>query len=96
MREGFGRVVGEAMAMGKPVICSDVGGIPELVSTCETGILVPPGNADAIATQVLHLVADPEKASGLGKAARSRILKDFSLDRHVKLIEDAYAGILGN
>jgi len=96
LREGFGRVVGEAMAMGKPVICSEVGGIPELISSGVTGILVPPGHADAIASQVLDLATDPERASGLGEAARLRILTDFSIDRHVRLIENTYTEMLKN
>jgi glycosyltransferase involved in cell wall biosynthesis len=96
LREGFGLVVGESMAMGKPVVCSDVGGIPELVSAGETGVLVPPGDADAIATEVLCLIRDREKASGLGRAARSRIVEKFGMGRHVKLIEDAYAEMLGD
>ena len=59
--------------MGKPVICSEVGGIPDLISSGVTGILVPPGHADAIASQVLDLATDPEK--GL-RAWRSRQIEN--------------------
>jgi glycosyltransferase involved in cell wall biosynthesis len=95
LKEGFGRVVGEAMASGKPVICSRVGGIPELVSDGETGVLFPPGDAAAIAREMTTLAADRQRARELGRAARQRIERDFSMDRHVQLIENVYEEMLG-
>jgi glycosyltransferase involved in cell wall biosynthesis len=94
LREGFGRVAGEAMAMGKAVVCSDVGGIPEIVVSGKTGVLVPPGDADALAREVSDLIASPDRISELGKAARRRIEECFSIGRHVRLVQGAYEEML--
>jgi glycosyltransferase involved in cell wall biosynthesis len=70
--EEMGSVLTEAMASGLPVVASDVGGIPEVVRHGETGLLVPPGDVDALATALDRLAADPDLRARLGAGARAR------------------------
>ena len=78
-REGLPLVVLEAMAQRKPVVASAVGGTPELVVNGETGLLVPPGDAEALAQALIRVLEDPALASRLGNAGRERVVTEFSL-----------------
>ena len=69
--EEMGSVLVEAMAAGLPVVASDVGGIPEVVRHGETGLLVPPGDVDALTAALDRLVADPELRARLAAGARA-------------------------
>ncbi|MBF0456387.1 MAG: glycosyltransferase family 4 protein [Nitrospirae bacterium] len=75
--ETFGISIAEAMSCGVPVVAANVGGIPEVV-TEDTGFLIPPGDAQAIAAAVNTLVMDEELRQRLGHAARHRVLGNFS------------------
>ena len=77
--EGMPLVVLEAMAQGKPVVATAVGGTPELVVDGETGLLVPPDDAEALAGALGRLLSDPELAQRMGAAGRARVERDFSL-----------------
>jgi glycosyltransferase involved in cell wall biosynthesis len=70
--EEMGSVLTEAMASGLPVVASDVGGIPEVVRHGETGLLVPPGDVDALAAALDRLVADAGLRARLSAGARAR------------------------
>jgi glycosyltransferase involved in cell wall biosynthesis len=72
LNEGMGRVLVEAMAAGKPVVASQVGGIPDLVQHGENGLLVPPGDEQALAEAIRQLIDDPEKAKAMGRCGRQR------------------------
>ena len=72
-REGFGVVCAEAMAHGKPVVASAVGGLRGLVDHDETGFLVPPGDPSALRAAIDRLLADRELRRRLGRAARAKI-----------------------
>jgi glycosyltransferase involved in cell wall biosynthesis len=76
--EGLPLTVLEAMARGKPVVATPVGGTPELVVDGETGLLVPPRDAGALADALRSLAADPERAQALGAAGRARVAERFS------------------
>ncbi|MEW6171997.1 MAG: glycosyltransferase [Bacillota bacterium] len=76
--EALGRVILEAMAAGKPVIASEVGGIPEMVQDGVTGFLVPPGDPDALADRLYRLLSHPEEAEEMGKRAKVFAEKFFS------------------
>jgi glycosyltransferase involved in cell wall biosynthesis len=88
--EGLPRSVIEAMAMGRPVVASDVRGSRELVEDGATGFLVPPGDVDALEERVLRLLADPAARAAMGARARERALRlhDESrmLDAQVEVI----------
>jgi len=79
--EGFGRVAAEAQAMGRPVVATDHGGARETVLPGETGWLVPPGDAEALAGAVAAALDLTEaQRQVLGGQARRHILEKFSLD----------------
>ncbi|MEJ7812091.1 MAG: glycosyltransferase family 4 protein [Gemmatimonadaceae bacterium] len=90
--EAFGLVVTEAMAAGCTVIASRVGGIPELIVDGESGVLVPPGDAGALAAALARVAADPALRRSLSANARRRVVTRFALDdsvrRHVDWCEE--------
>lgn len=94
--EGFGMVALEAMERGRAVIASAVGGLPELVADGETGLLVPPGDAGALAEAIATLAGDPDRVAAMGAAGRARALDAFSQARctaqTAALYEAALAG----
>lgn len=81
--EAFGMVAAEFMACGKPVIASDVGGLPEVVDDGETGFIIPPNNPKALAEKILILLNNQELAVKMGEMGRLRVEKLFS-DKTVK------------
>jgi len=87
-REGIPVALMEGMATGLPAVASRLSGIPELIEDGVSGLLVPPGNAPALATALGRLATNPELASRLGRAARLRILEDYDLRANAaKLVE---------
>ena len=84
----------EAMAVGKPVIASRIGGLPEIVTDGETGILVEPGDSDALRTAIETLVNDPALAARMGAAGRERV-SAFHASTIVGEIESVYREVLG-
>lgn len=84
----------EAMALGKPVVATNVGGIAEAVIAEETGILVPAGDHSAFASALLRLASNPEFAHRLGEAGRERHRALFSLPRMIAEYERAFEEIL--
>lgn len=89
--EGLPLVLLEAMAQGKPVVASAVGGVPELVVDGDSGLLVPPGDAGALAVALRRVLGDPTLGRRLGEAARERVRERFSAaaatDRVLRLYE---------
>ncbi len=92
--EGFGRVNLEAMAMGKPVISTNVGGIPEVVLDEITGILVPPRNSHELAQATIRLLNDRELMESLGREGRRRVKDHFTLQAYTQRIQEIYGEIL--
>jgi len=76
--EGLPLVLLEAMGQGKPIVASAVGGVPELVLDGETGVLVPPGDARALAAALHRVLDEPELARRLGEAGRRRVAERFA------------------
>ena len=92
--EGFGMVALEAMERGRAVVASHVGGLPEIVSAGETGLLVQPGDADALAAAIVELAGDPDRARAFGAAGRVRALESFSQDQCTSRTEALYRAAL--
>lgn len=92
--EGFGRANLEAMAMGKPVVSTNVGGIPEVVLDGVTGILVQPGNSEDLARAIMKLLNDCELRESLGREGRRRVEEHFTLQSHLQRIQEIYGEIL--
>jgi len=80
-REGIPVVLMEAMSSGLPVVASAISGIPELVEDGVSGLLVPPGDAAAIAAALRRLAAEPPLRDRMGRAARRRVVSAFDLER---------------
>jgi phosphatidyl-myo-inositol dimannoside synthase len=89
--EGLGVVLLEAMSYGVPVVGSRVGGIPDIVADGETGLLVTPGDATALALALQRLAEDRQLAARLGAAGRAHVRAHFSWDRIVAAWEACYA-----
>ncbi len=79
--EAFGLTVVEAMAAGTPLVASAIGGIPELIRSEETGLLVPPADPAALAQAIQRLLADPPLRARLSAQAQEEARTRFSLDR---------------
>jgi glycosyltransferase involved in cell wall biosynthesis len=92
--ESLPMVILEAMALGKPVVATATGGIPELIKDGQTGLLVPAGDASALAQSIHRLLANPDLAQQLGEAGRCRVEEQFSWKNHVQQFEDLYQRLI--
>jgi glycosyltransferase involved in cell wall biosynthesis len=93
LSEGLSIALLEAMAVGKPVVVTRVGGNPELVAEGETGYLVPAGDAHALAQAILALLCDPNRARTFGAWAKQLVQERFTLghmaDQYLRLYQQA-------
>ncbi|KWF30239.1 glycosyltransferase family 4 protein [Burkholderia pseudomultivorans] len=80
----------EAMSMGRPVIVTDVGGLPENVSDRVDGWIVPPRSPDAVAAVLREIAARPERVAEMGRAARATSERDFSFARFIDETSSVY------
>ena len=92
--EGLPLVVLEAMAAGRPIVATRVGGVPELVEEGKTGFLVPPQAPDALAGAILRLAKDPELRRRMGEAARKRALERFDIRQTAQAYGELYLKLL--
>jgi glycosyltransferase involved in cell wall biosynthesis len=92
--ENFPYAVTEAQAAGRAVVASATGGIPEQIDSGVDGVLVPPGDADALRREVASLLADPDRALALGAAARARVARRLDPDRHLSDTLSLYRELL--
>ncbi|MCD6358090.1 MAG: glycosyltransferase family 4 protein [Thermoproteales archaeon] len=88
--EAFGIVALEAMATGRPVVASRVGGLSELVIGGETGVLVPPGDPEALAEALRTLYEDEELRAQMGRRGRARILELYDWRVVIRHLEEVY------
>jgi glycosyltransferase involved in cell wall biosynthesis len=94
LKEAFGLAVVEAMAMGKAVVATTVGGLPEVVAQGETGLLVPSGDAESLAETVVSLLQDPVRRERMGRNGKARVQEQFSLDVSIMQMEQLYGEVL--
>lgn len=92
--EGLPQSLVEAMAIGKPIVASAVGGVPEALDHGRCGVLVPPGDEHALRAGVLGLLHDADGAARVGSAARRRAKSTYSMSVIGDLIERQYSTIL--
>lgn len=95
LQEGFSNAILEAMAAGKPVVATEVGGNPEAIVHEVTGLIVPPRDASAIAAAVGRLLLDPDLARRLGQEGRRRAREHFDISTMVQRYEMLYRELLG-
>ena len=90
VKEPFGRVILEAMACGKPVVATKVGGLIDIVEDGRTGFLVDAANPDQLAAQICGLLSDRKKIRDFGRGARRRVLERFDWKKIVKRYVEIY------
>jgi len=88
--EGFPGVVIEAMRHSRPVIVSDIGGLPELVGGGDTGVLVPPKDEATLAQAITELMQDPARRQTLGEAGFARVKSEYTYDLYYERLMATY------
>lgn len=94
LNEGFGMVLIEAMAARKPVIATNVGGVPEVIINGTTGILVPPEDPEAFSSAIIKLYNNPEMSLEMGLAGYERAKKLFNIETTVHELEELYEALI--
>jgi len=94
--ESFGLAALEGMACGVPAVCSNVGGVPEVVRDRVEGYLVAPRDVETMAARALDILASPERREAMGKAARQRALKNFCSNNIIPLYVELYERVVLN
>lgn len=90
LMQGLGTVMLEAMALGRPVIATGVGGVTSIVRNDETGLVVPAADSDALAQRMLELIHDPIRARAIGSAARQQVIEAFGATQMVERTANEY------
>ncbi|TCS04814.1 glycosyltransferase family 4 protein [Rhizobium sp. BK418] len=93
--EGFGLTPLEAMASKTPVVASDAGAYAEMIVTGENGIIVPPGDGDALTAAIATYLADPALTSAQGETALRHVRENFALEKEAMAINRIYQQLLG-
>ena len=96
LSESFGLAIVQAMSLGIPVVATNTGGIPEVVTTGKSGILVEPAKPQALAEAIIELLRDEKKAKEMGKLAAEEAKIKFNLDDMVGETEKIYEEIIKN
>ena len=89
LNEGMGKVLVEAMALGKPIVASDVGGIPDLVIHNHNGLLVPPADVEGLVNSINELLHDPIKRKEMGDRGKV-VAADYSAEAMIQKIDQLY------
>jgi L-malate glycosyltransferase len=95
LREGFPNSIVEAMAAARPVVATNVGGIPDAVAEGETGLLVPPQRPDRLAEALDALLADPDRRAQMGAMAQRRARERYHVDAVLPKLEKLYVSLVG-
>ncbi len=95
LQQGLGTIMLEAMALGRPVIATGVGGISSVIRHGETGLIVPPQNSGELARRIVELLEQPTRAQAIGMRARQVVVEEYSvetmLQKTVQLYRDVVA-----
>jgi glycosyltransferase involved in cell wall biosynthesis len=92
--EGTPVTIIEALAAGRAVVATSVGGVPDVVDEGETGFLVPPGDTEALAARLELLARDPERRAEMGRMGRERVLRRYAVERLVDDVDVLYRELL--
>jgi glycosyltransferase involved in cell wall biosynthesis len=88
--EGVPQVLGQALAMARPVVTTGVAGVTELVEDGVTGMVVLPEDSQALAGAVIALLRDPERAKAMGQAGARRVAEGYGLEAMLDRMEGIY------
>jgi glycosyltransferase involved in cell wall biosynthesis len=91
--EGIPQALLQALAMRRPVVASDVGGIPEVIRPKDTGWLVPPGDPEALCEAILQALADRGQGQQMGERGRKMVEAEYSLERMGERMEALYRAV---
>jgi glycosyltransferase involved in cell wall biosynthesis len=92
--EGTPVTIIEALAAGRPVVATRVGGVPDVVGEGETGFLVRPRDTHALAERLEILAGDPERGAAMGELGKQRVLERYAVDRLVSDVDALYRELL--
>lgn len=92
--EAFGITLIEAMSCGRPVIASNVGGIPEIVDNGYNGVLVEPGDYTSLKEAIIRIIEDKTFRVNSGNAARKKAVENFTIERTYKELKDFYTNLI--
>lgn len=95
LNEGMGRVLVMAMALGKPIVASRVGGVPELLGQGEAGLLIPPADPASLSNAVCMLLEDPERARAMAEAGRRRAPR-YSAEAMIESLARVYREVMAS
>ncbi len=96
IQEGLGTAVIDALALAKPVVATDAGGIPEIIENGITGTLVPPADPKALAEGITAYLTNPEQARQIGLQGQKKVSEHFCVDTMVEKNIDVYTQLLGS
>lgn len=94
LQQGLGTVMLEAMALGRPVIATGVGGVYDVVRDGVTGLIVPPSDSSELARRITELLNDPIRARSLGAAARKLVEREFHVNRMIRQTAELYSEVI--
>jgi glycosyltransferase involved in cell wall biosynthesis len=94
LQQGLGTIMLEAMALGRPVIATGVGGVASVIRHGETGLIVPPGNSGELARRILELLDQPTRARALGARARQLVVDEYSVESMVRKTAQVYREVV--
>src|SRR4029077_19007121 len=90
LRDGLPNALLEAMACARPVVAARAGGIPDVVRDGLDGLLVAPGSVDELCAGIAAVLDDASRAAALGRAARARVISDFSPQSELRAYRELY------
>lgn len=93
LTEALPTVLAEAMAAGRPIVATTVGGIPEMVRHGEAALLVPPADPKALAAAVCRLLANPRQAAAMGRSGRRLVAERFDIRTQARALADDYRAL---
>jgi len=96
IQEGLGTAIIDALALAKPVVATDAGGIPEIIENGVTGTLVPPADPQALADGIIKYLTDPKQAEQIGIRGQKKVSEHFCVDTMVEKNIDVYTQLLGS